>query len=205
MNTSNFKAIVAVFILLSISLISCKKEEETNDPNIMEKTYNVFVTDTFTVIESHAITEIDLDGNGTKDLAISADYVDEAADTTVRLFTIQSPYGTGYGTLTDINTTTLGDIYLTRFIATNTNINSLIAGFSSYSIVYARGFKGATTFATFGSADGVDKLVGVKFKIGAADHYGWLRINMSSNGKTLTLKDGAYHKTAGAEITADAK
>jgi hypothetical protein len=190
--------------LFFFTLPSCKKEE-ANDPNIIEKSYNVSVTDTFTIIESHAIKEIDLDGNGAKDLAISADYIDEGADTTVRLFTIQSPYGTGYGTLTDITTTTLGDIYLTRFITANTNINGLIAGFSSYSIVYARGFKGTTTFATFGSADGVDKLVGIKFKIGAADHYGWLRINMSSNGKTLTVKDGAYHKTAGAEIKAGSK
>lgn len=47
-----------------------------------------------------------------------------------------------------------------------------------------------------------DKYVGLRFKIGAADHYGWVRIDLNSAVTALTIKDYAYDGTAGTMIPA---
>jgi hypothetical protein len=65
--------------------------------------------------------------------------------------------------------------------------------------------KGVTSLGDFGFTDGSDKLIGFSFLIGIEKHYGWLKVNVSSDLKTLTVKEGAYHKTAGTEIGAGDK
>jgi len=51
-----------------------------------------------------------------------------------------------------------------------------------------------------------DKFIGVRFKDGAsANHYGWLKVNLSANGRVLRVVDGAYHVTPDAEIKVGAK
>lgn len=37
-----------------------------------------------------------------------------------------------------------------------------------------------------------DRYIGFKLKKNDTQHYGWIRVNISSNGDTLTLKDAAY-------------
>lgn len=38
--------------------------------------------------------------------------------------------------------------------------------------------------------------LGMKFKIGTATHYGWVRFDVSADSKTITLKDHAYNTVA---------
>jgi hypothetical protein len=45
-----------------------------------------------------------------------------------------------------------------------------------------------------------DKYVGLRFKIGAVDHYGWVRIDLNGTATSLTVKDYAYDGTAGTSI-----
>lgn len=47
-----------------------------------------------------------------------------------------------------------------------------------------------------------DGYVGVRFKIGGSDHYGWIRVNVSPDGSTITIKDFAYDATVDEPIPA---
>lgn len=47
-----------------------------------------------------------------------------------------------------------------------------------------------------------DKFLGVKFTIGTAVHYGWLRLDMSANSDSITIKDFAYETTPNTPILA---
>ena len=51
---------------------------------------------------------------------------------------------------------------------------------------------------------GSDGFVGLKFDISGSTHYGWARVEMSSTGNTLTIKEYAYESTAGTGILAGA-
>lgn len=47
-----------------------------------------------------------------------------------------------------------------------------------------------------------DKYLGVRFKIGANTHYGWVRLSVSAGADTITIKDYAYQTLPGVGITA---
>ena len=51
---------------------------------------------------------------------------------------------------------------------------------------------------------GVDGFVGLKFDVSGATHYGWARVEVSSGGDTLIVKEYAYEATAGSSIQAGA-
>ena len=47
-----------------------------------------------------------------------------------------------------------------------------------------------------------DKFLGVKFTIGTSTHYGWLRLDMSIDSDSVTIKDFAYESLANTTILA---
>ncbi len=51
-------------------------------------------------------------------------------------------------------------------------------------------FMGTTLLGTFNT--GADAYIGARFLIGANTHYGWIRINVSADCSTTTVKDFAY-------------
>ena len=51
---------------------------------------------------------------------------------------------------------------------------------------------------------GTDGYVGLKFDISGSTHYGWARVEVSSTGNTLTIKEYAYEATADSSIQAGA-
>lgn len=63
----------------------------------------------------------------------------------------------------------------------------------------ANGF-GNNLFGNFGT--GADQYVGARFTIGAATHYGWIRMVIPMDASTVTIKDFAYNGTANTAINA---
>lgn len=60
-----------------------------------------------------------------------------------------------------------------------------------------------TSYSSYGNWLGAqDKFLGLKFKIGANTHYGWARLDVSSNADQFTIKDYAYNATANTSINA---
>lgn len=55
---------------------------------------------------------------------------------------------------------------------------------------------------TVGNFAGAEGYVGVRFDIAGAAHYGWVRVEVSSDATTMTIKDYAYNATAGTAINA---
>lgn len=53
-----------------------------------------------------------------------------------------------------------------------------------------------------GNFVGVEKYLGVRFDISGSTYYGWVRIEMSADATTMTLKDYAYESTSGSSINA---
>lgn len=73
--------------------------------------------------------------------------------------------------------------------------NSNAAGMTLASSGYFQGAYGDW----FGA---VDKYLGLRIKVGSSVHYGWMRMDVSEDGKTFTIKDYAYESTADASINA---
>jgi hypothetical protein len=57
----------------------------------------------------------------------------------------------------------------------------------------------------FGDFLGGDKFLGVRFEVGGNTHYGWVRIGVAGDGKSLKIKDYAYHTTPDTAIDAGAE
>lgn len=49
---------------------------------------------------------------------------------------------------------------------------------------------------------GTEGYLGARFDISGSTHYGWVRVEMSADGKTLTIKDYAYEASPGVAIAA---
>lgn len=49
---------------------------------------------------------------------------------------------------------------------------------------------------------GSEAFIGVRFDISGATHYGWIRVEMSADSKSMTIKDYAYESTADTPIMA---
>lgn len=77
----------------------------------------------------------------------------------------------------------------------NTSINSSTGWFDAGD-AYINPFWGTTLFPT-----GVDTYIGAQFKIGANTYFGWIRVNLNSNGAFI-VKDYAYNNTPNTAILA---
>ncbi|MFN8283523.1 MAG: hypothetical protein U0U67_09935 [Chitinophagales bacterium] len=56
-----------------------------------------------------------------------------------------------------------------------------------------------------GFAGAGDKYVGFRFKASDGTHYGWMKLNLSADYRSITVKDVAYDKRANTQILVGAK
>jgi hypothetical protein len=98
----------------------------------------------------------------------------------------------------------------------NNNLNNWASGPASTTSTYSSVFNGIliggkalinspslTSTASVGQFPGNgDKFLGVKFTVGTSTHYGWLRLDMSTNADSITIKDFAYQATPNTAILA---
>ena len=61
---------------------------------------------------------------------------------------------------------------------------------------------GATPYNSFWNDGVIDGYLGVKLSVGGNTHYGWVRMDMTADGKQVVIKDMAYNATANGAITA---
>lgn len=140
--------------------------------------------------------DLDLDNDGTADFVLGV----TSGAYTYGSFTI--PYNLG---TISANTANAIDTSTTQFSAehnTNDAINSSLnwadPSTTSYQVL---GFAPGGAFAGYNYGNFVgatNKFIGLRFQIDGLDHYGWVRIDMASDGSTITIKDYAYDATPGA-------
>lgn len=117
-------------------------------------------------------------------------------------------------------TTSTSSTYVVAPLNLNANINNSLNtwanGPASTTSTYSSAFDGiliggkalinttsSTITASVGQFPGAgDKFLGVKFTVGTNTHYGWLRLDMSANADSITIKDFAYQATPNTSILA---
>lgn len=194
MKTKNIISFLAIVVLA----ISCKKEKETDNPNINHRTVNLEMK--VSSYNADSDMSIDINDDGMLDFEIELDlYKDAEDDYDYELWL--DYYQTGNEFLTqEINS----DEY-----AKPLNKNDLISGGSSvwyrncnfFEIEKLPGYPEEK----YGFAGKGDILVGVRFMIGTQLHYGWMKINAASDYKSIIVKEVAYDIRPNVEVRAGEK
>ncbi|MBP6154080.1 MAG: hypothetical protein KA457_04620 [Chitinophagales bacterium] len=189
-----------IFFLLTFFLftISCKKEKETDNPNINHRTVNLEMK--VSSYNADAEMSVDVNDDGMQDFEIELDlYKDAEDDYDYELWLDYEQSGNEFLTQ-EINS----EEYVKQL-----NKNDLISGGSSTWYRYCNFFEieksPGNPEEKFGFAGNGDILIGVRFLIGTELHYGWMKINASSDYKTVTVKEVAYEIRPNVEVRAGEK
>lgn len=154
-----------------------------------------------TIVHDTVIYDLDFDNNGQPELRFEA--VSYMASTNMVYLATVNVMG-------DASNAIIGSLYYNQYplpyamnagdsiSATNPNWRDQTVnnGLQYMAILY-----GSTTYGNWHGAN--DKFLGVRFKIGADTHYGWVRLSVSSNPDTIIVKDYAYEAMPGVGLTAD--
>jgi hypothetical protein len=193
MKIINYKLLLVILVLT----VSCKKEEIDN-PNINHRALNLEMK----VSSYNADSEmsIDINDDGMQDFEIELELYKDS-DSDLDYYAEIDYLNSGNEVLTqEIN----GDAY-----AKQLNSNDLISGGSStwYSYASILEFERypGTPDENYGYAGKGDILVGIRFMIGSERHYGWMKLNASSDYKSIIVKELAYEIRPNVEIKAGEK
>lgn len=153
-----------------------------------------------TVLHDSLIYNLDFDNNGQPEMRFeTVSY--QASSGIINLAVVN--------VLGNANNAVLGSLYSSSYpfpfsmnngdsiSSTNTNWQ---AQTMNNGIQYLGAVYGTYTFANWLGVN--DKYLGVRFRIGANTHYGWVRLSVTSNADTITIKDYAYQTLPGVGITA---
>jgi hypothetical protein len=142
------------------------------------------------VVAGMTSCDIDFDGDGTAEFTLEDMGFDDP-----EVATMTDPAQCDFVTWSDAD-----DWDAFKPVPLNTNIQSS-SGFYTKGDCYFNPFW-ADPSHQFPS--GSDQYIGVKFKIGANTHFGWVRVLLASDG-SVTVKDYAYETTANTAIKAGDK
>lgn len=192
---SKIKCYATLAATTAITLpLACKKE--ANDPNIADFSINK----KFNAVEGSSafvkIDSLDFDNNGTYDLSIVL-FV-KKNDSVANNYLIH---------LHNNSQLLMGDPYMVKPLNPDDNIDSLSTNWQ-FGVFLQR--KNLAISLNSGIGGQGDKLLGFRFRDEPISppvniYYGWMRVNLSADLKTLTIKDYAYQKTPNTAIKAGAK
>lgn len=153
-----------------------------------------------TVLHDSLIYNLDFDNNGQPELRFeTVSYQTSSGNINLAVVNV----------LGNANNAVLGSLYSSSYpfpfsmnngdsiSSTNTNWQ---AQTMNNGIQYLGAVYGTYTFANWLGVN--DKYLGVRFRIGANTHFGWVRLSVTSNADTITIKDYAYQTLPGVGITA---
>ena len=188
---------ISIVLVLSMSLLACKKEEADN-PNINHRTVNLEMKVSSYNAESDM--SIDMNDDGMLDFEIELDLY-RNSDSELEYYAAIDYEQTGNEVLTQAID---GDEYIISL-----NKNDLISGGSStwyrYATIFELDRDPGYPELSYGFAGKGDLLVGVRFMIGSQLHYGWMKVNASTDYKTIIVKEVAYDIRPNVEVRAGEK
>lgn len=201
--------------------LSCKKDDSTNgggggtgadDPNITVRSLNLTLTDNDPAKRvssptgtSYVTQNLDIDNNGTPDFIGLVSYYKYNADN-ITLYSGITSSDTLTGNAISTYFITDDEIPMAKSLSTSQQMNSSTPSYYVGYTGYFYKYDGTVQydFQTEFKGKG-DKYVGIKFKIGTEFHYGWIKLNLSTDAKTLIIKDVAYDIRPNTPITIGAK
>lgn len=191
-NTKNI-----LYTMLILLACSCKKEAADN-PNITHRTVNLEMK--VSSYNADSDMSIDINDDGMLDFEIELDLY-RNSENDLEYYAEIDYMQSGNEILTQVID---GDEYIISL-----NKNDLISGGSSTWYRYATIFEldrdpGDPEFNN-GFAGKGDVLLGVRFVIGSQLHYGWMKINATSDYKSIVVKEVAYDIRPNVEVRAGEK
>lgn len=187
--------IPAIIILLFAVFISSCKEEEVDDPNITYVSINKTVVSVIANVP--AKDSIDLNGDAKNDFTMLAS-ANATADTAIVL--LVGNVAAAYIDSTEI----IGATYKAKNLFTNQQPDLFSIAKLEWSSPAYLGLRRGTEKKGYAGVG--DVFIPVLFTTISLDkHYGWIRINVSSDYRTFKVIDGAYHIQADTPVKMGAK
>lgn len=192
------RIILASILAIVIFVASCKKEKESDNPNINHRTVNLEMKVSSYNGDSEMLFDINEDGMLDFGLYLEL-YKDSIDDYDYELYL----YGedSGYEILTS-------KINLNDYIKP-LNINDLINSGSPtwYNDSYIFEVEKSPSYPEekYGFSGKDDMLIGIRFLIGTELHYGWLKLDVAADYKSVTVNEVAYDSRPNIEIRAGEK
>lgn len=192
------KKSITIILLFCICFIACKKEEADN-PNINHRVVNLELK--VSSYNAASASKIDINDDGVHDFQLGLELNKASEDKYYYYIGLDYESDTRNEFLTQI-------INSDEFIKPLQN-DDLISGSSSiwyyYSEVLIVDKDPGKPETKYGFSGNGDMLIGVRFLIGTELHYGWMKINVSSDFKTVIVKEVAYNIVPNVEIKAGEK
>ncbi len=190
--------IITLIALVLPAFISCKKEKESDNPNVNHRTVNLEMKVSSYNAESDM--SIDINDDGMLDFEIELDLYRDS-DNELEYYAEIDYEQTGNEIITQ-------EIDGYEYIKT-LNKNDLISGGSStwygYATIFELDRDPGNPEEKYGFAGNGDMLIGVRFMIGTERHYGWMKINAAADYKSIIVKEVAYEIRPNVEVRAGEK
>ena len=190
----------SAFALVAASVLplSCNKDVEENDVNIDDKVINMVLNAVTSGTSFNKEDSIDINGDGQFDFTLTIDGKVVGPDS--YSYAVINGIKTGNHILSTDQTFGYYSIPFSTVKNSGDKLNSSSANWEIKSY-----FSYKENSSSLGFAGAGDKFIGFRFKAGANTHYGWMKVNVASDYKTLTVKEVAFNKTPDAEIEVGAK
>ncbi|QQR96728.1 MAG: hypothetical protein IPK18_07310 [Sphingobacteriales bacterium] len=182
------KKIILVSILaIVIFATSCKKETETDNPNIIHRTTNLEVR--VSSYNAYSSMSIDIDKDSTIDFGLYLQLNKDNNDKYNYLLAIAGEVLHNEMKFISIN----GDDYI-KTLSKNDSINvGSVLDWSFDCNIFEIEKTIGNTEEKYGFYGKENILVGIRFLIGTELHYGWIKLDVASDYKSAIVKEIAYN------------
>lgn len=213
MKKKSLNSKIAKYSLLAsaalLTLNSCGKDDgdsDKNDPNIEDQDINPDLS--LTAPTNDDIEHLlDVNNDGVNDLSLTVGN------------SVYASYGVDYNyvnvdglngaeVVTTIENVSFGgydyDVSLATALSEGNSISPSSTIWDDYGVLGSKGTYSGDPLSV-GQFLSKDKYIGFRFSAAGSTHYGWLRVSVSANANSFSLKEYAYHKTPNTAIEAGAK
>ncbi len=174
--------------------VACKKDK--NDPNIIDKTIGLNLS--IGASPSFQVDSLDIDGNGLSDLGFAL--ITQKHDSTMVAY---------MASLNENSAFKVNSNYTLMIFDEGSQLDAISTSSSNIGEIGIFHNKNLGTSTNIGIGGQGDKYIAFALRdaIAAPDdlHTGWMKVNLSSDLKTLTIKELAYQKNPGVGIKVGAK
>lgn len=171
-----------LFIVIVLLLSNCKKEKETDNPNIIHRVINKEVISKGDFSTDY--TEIDIDDNSVIDYILEIKLQKFSKSTR---FLGKIPGNESLATAASNE-----DPFVVNKLSKNSTINSTSTIWNQLPFLANYSYDLISTIKEDGYAGNGDVMVGVKFLIDGNTHFGWIIMNTSASYKYAIVKEVAY-------------
>lgn len=184
-------------LILALWAVSCKKSSEPDDPNITYVSINKSVTSV--TAYTYVIDSVDINGDGRKDLNFAA-LANPSADSAYVFLT-----GNVAGIYVDSTETLSSFYYKAKNLFKDQQPEVYNTKREWYGATYVGLRQGSTKKGYAGVGDVFIPIIVTKVGETNISYYGWIRVNVSTDCRTIKLVDAAYHINPDTPIKMGAK